>query len=195
MENMIPQTNREIQKQLKSVLGRLGTLQTEALMDYAMSINPDQTKENMEFIFTGLDHSRGAFFTEYNVSPYPNRKIEADMAIAFWAFTLYAQDAGERFLAANWPSSIIFKTDDARRPYRITVCHSAHNDENLAVLKNKRWDGVFNEIVVGVNLSPEEIDRDLLPQGETLTFITFESEMPLTDIPKLTAQTLEVSHE
>lgn len=186
-----PRTDRQIQESIKSVIGRLGTLQTESVIEYELQLNPHMVREDIEYLMNGLRMSGGAFFTEYNICPYPKRRIEGDMAIAFWAFTRYAEKAWDRFLPANWPSSIIFRTNDEERPYRITVCHRAHNDENLAVLKNKRWDGLFNEIIVGVNLNPDEVDKDLLPEGNSLTFISFWSEVPLTDVPRLITENIE----
>lgn len=185
MQQIRQLTNREIQNEIKSLIGRLGALQTESVIQYELIRNPEQSRQNIDYLLNGLRVSGGAFFSEYNIMPYPNRKIEGDMAIAFWVFTEFAEAAGDRFLAANWPSSIIFRTDDAKRPYRITVCHSPERDENLAVLANKRWDGVFNEIIAGVNLREDEIDHTMLPDGDSVIFVSVMSERMLIDIPKM----------
>lgn len=184
MESRIPKTNDQVSRQIRAAIGKLGTLQTASVKEYALRLNPDQTEKSIESILDGLRLCGGAFFTKYNICPQPGRKIDFDMAVAFWAFTLYALQAQERFFAADWPSSIIFKTEDAH-PARITVCRSARADENLTALKNRRWDGVFHEIIVGVNLPAAEIEAGLLPKGDSLTFISFRSQMPLTDIPQL----------
>lgn len=189
----IPKTDRQIQSDIRSLLGRLGSLQTEAVIRYALAVNPGRSRESIEYLLNGLRLSGGAFFTEHTICPSPGRRIESDMAVAFWVFQLFAQKAQGRFLAANWPSSIIFKSEEDAL-CRITVCRSAAGDENLTILKNKRWDGVFHEIIAGVNLAAEETDADLLPKGVRLTFVSVRCRDLLSDIPDLTVKHLEKAH-
>lgn len=185
MQQIRPRTNDEIHKDIQSLIGKLGTLQTESVVRYELIKNPDQTEESIRYIMDRLRSSGGAFFSEYNIMPYPGRKIEGDMAFAFWAFTDFAKETGDRFLAADWPSSIIFRTETEKRSFRITVCHSPADDDNLNVLKNKRWDGKFHEIIVGVNITADEIDRSMLPDGLSVRFVSFMADTPLIDIPKM----------
>ena len=189
MEN-IPKTDRQIQADIRQLLGRLGSLPTESVIRYALAVNPGRSRKSIEYVLNGLRLSGGAFFSQHSICPTPGREVEANMTAAFWAFTLYAKQAEGRFLAANWPSSIIFKAD-GEHPFRITVCRSAARDENLTVLKNRRWDGVFHEIIAGVNLIAAEVDRELLPDGAPLTFVSLRAKDPLTDIPELTEEILE----
>lgn len=185
MQQIRPRTNDEIHKDIQSLLGKLGTLQTESVVRYELIKNPDQTEESIRYVMNRLRSSGGAFFSEYSMMPYPGRKIEGDMAIAFWAFTDYAKEAGDRFLAADWPSSIIFRTEMEKRSFRITVCHSPAGDDNLNVLKNKRWDGKFHEIIVGVNMTVDEIDHSMFPDSLSVRFVSFMADTPLIDIPKM----------
>lgn len=170
---------------ISEVLSKFGMLTESEVIFYLKRKEPSRSVERLmadirQAVKKGIIYRDGL-----NLSACGRKKkIERDMAIAFRVFAECCE-IDCHCTAAEWPSSIIFTTKEDRLPIRITVCSDPKTDTNLSVLKNKRWDGNFHEIIVGVNFSADQLNEDLIPDSKT-TFVEYRAARPLIDEPETT---------
>lgn len=176
--------NSALEKELSEIMLKYRVLTEEEVVYYLQRKLTHQPPSSVIPGIEQLVRSGLVFRSGMNLALGPKEKIERDIAIAFRVFA-ECFDTESRDIPADWPSSIIFTKKEDKHPCRITVCSDPEKDGNMSSLMNKRWDGHFHEIIVGINFSAKELSEKLIPNSK-VTFAEYRAARPLIDTPQIT---------